>query len=243
MDGESSTQRFFIDAHGPDDDALAGGFRWLFRFAQAHGCARAAIFVPGVAQIESLGRVVGEEVARELHKNRQIEVDGTTIDLVIERKLPVRLMDGPILAVWADDRQLDKLDELHPPGICAIPWAETDIDGWKANWNPVDTRTGDPGGSDETIRNPVVVKAMESLTIAVNLSTGLGHPSDKESAIQMLKLLKKAGEDYDPDQLRAWAVRHGSASACSIPFRTRREDQLWAAGARWASTDVAHRHH
>jgi hypothetical protein len=55
----------------------------------------------------------------------------------------------------------------------------------------------------------VVEKAMEALTVSVNLSTGLGHPSDKESAIGMLKLLKSAGENYEPEQLRAWAVCHG----------------------------------
>jgi hypothetical protein len=73
----------------------------------------------------------------------------------------------------------------------------------------MDIRTGKQDGADETIENPVVEKTMQSLTASVNLSTGLGHPSDKESAVQMLKLLNAAGEDYDTDQLRAWAVRHG----------------------------------
>lgn len=206
---EDSTQRFFADAHGADDDALAEGFRWLFSFAQGHGHARVAVFVSGLGQVENLGRVIGAGAAKELHKNRQFQVDGITLELLIERKLPYSFDDGPILAVWVDDEQLDKLDALRSPGICAIPWAKTDIDGWKANWNPADIRTGESGGSDETILNPVVIKAMETLTVVVNLGTGLSHPSDKESAVQMLKLLKKEGEDYDPDQIRAWAVRNG----------------------------------
>jgi len=206
---EGGTQRAFLDAHGPDDAALADGFRWLFRFADEKGYEIAAVFVSGVRQIDSLGRVVGDDAASKLRRDRRIEVDGITIDLLIERKLPVAFEDGPILAVWVDDQQLDKIDGLRSPGICAIPWSSTGIDGWKANWNPVDVRTGEPDGSDETLTNPVVEKAMEALTVSVNLSTGLGHPSDKESAIGMLKLLKNAGESYNPDQLRAWAVRHG----------------------------------
>jgi hypothetical protein len=204
-----SIQRAFVDAHGADDDALSEGFRWLFGVVEEGGYRKAAVFVSAVAQVESLGRVVGAEVAQSLRQNRQIDVDGTTIDLLVERKLPVAFEDGPILAVWVDDKQLDKIDGLRPPGICAIPWSRTDIDGWKANWNPLDVRTGELSGSDETIENPVVEKAMEALTASVNLSTGLSHPSDKESAIGMLKLLKSAGEDCDPNQLRAWAVRHG----------------------------------
>jgi hypothetical protein len=201
-------QRYFLDAHGADDDALAEGFLWLVTFARENGHERAAVFVPSLGQVENLSRAIGPAAATRLGKDRQIRIDGVTVDLLIERKLSYALRDGPILAVWVDDEQLDKLDSLRAPGICAIPWVRTDIDGWKANWNPVDIRTGESSGNDETILNPVVVKAMETLTAAVNLGTGLSHPY-KESAVQMLKLLKKGGEDYDPDQIRAWAVRNG----------------------------------
>jgi hypothetical protein len=143
MNRDGSIQRAFADAHGADNDALAEGFRWLFRVAEEGGYQRAAVFVPGVAQIESLGRVVGADLARELHRNRQIEVDGTTIALLIERKLPVAFEDGPILAVWVDDKQLDKIDGLRPPGICAIPWSRTDIDGWKGQLEPRRCSDGD----------------------------------------------------------------------------------------------------
>jgi hypothetical protein len=55
----------------------------------------------------------------------------------------------------------------------------------------------------------VVVEALKSLTHAVNLTTGLGHPSDKLAAIQMFKALKKVRENFVPDEVRAWAVRNG----------------------------------
>lgn len=113
------------------------------------------------------------------------------------------------MGVWVDDKQLDKLDGLRAPGLSAIPWNRTDIDGWKTNWNPIDVRTGQSGGSDETVTNPVVGVALESLSARVNLSTGLGHPSDKASAVHMFRALKKAREDFNPDQVCAWAVRHG----------------------------------
>jgi hypothetical protein len=166
------------------------------------------VFVSSLRQVESLGGVIGDGPARALEKDRLVQAGNVTIHLLLGTKQP-RSFDGPILAVWVDDKQLDKLDELHVPRLLAIPWNRTDIDGWKTNWNPTDPRTGAKGGSDETVTNPVVVAALESLTSGVNLSTGLGHPSDKASAVQMFKLLKEARESFDPEQVRAWAVRNG----------------------------------
>ena len=206
---EDSTERFFVDAYGPDDDALKAGFVWLLRFAEEHDCSRAAVFVPTVRQVESLGRVIGAPAAKALSKDRQVPSGNLTIDLLIQRGLPSSYSQGPLLAVWVDDKQLDKLDALWAPGLCVIPWVETDVEGWKTNWNPTDARTGEAAGTEDTVTNPVVAAALESLTSTVNLSTGLAHPSDKASAVQLFKALKAAGEDFEPDQVRAFAVRHG----------------------------------
>lgn len=206
---QDNTERYFADAHGVDDDAVAEGMRWLLSFATDRGLHRAAIFVPSLPQVESLGRAIGEPAATALRKQRRVQARDIALELLTERGLPHSFDQGPVLAVWVDDKQLDKLDALRAPGLCAIPWVRTDIDGWKTNWNPTDIRTGEQGGSDETVTNPVVAKALESLTFRVNLGTGLGHPSDKASAVQLFKALKSAHEDYDPDQVRAWAVRHG----------------------------------
>jgi hypothetical protein len=206
---ENTTERYYVDAHGPDDEALRAGFDWLLRFVGDHGHTRAAVFVPGLGQVESLGRVLGPQGATALRKDRKVQAGAVTIELLIHRGLPFSYENGPVLAVWVDDKQLDKLDGLRTPGLCAIPWVRTDIDGWKTNWNPTDVRTGKPGGSEDTVTNPVVVAALEALTGRVNLGTGLGHPSDRASAVQMFKALKNAREDVHPNQVRAWAVRHG----------------------------------
>lgn len=209
MNDQPASGRYFIDAHGPDDDAVAEGFAWLLRSVTQNASRRGAVFVSGLRQVEGLGRAIGTDAADALRKDRQLRVDGVTIELLIGKKLPFSFEEGPILAVWVGDEQLDKLDGLRAPEICAIPWAQGDIDGWKADRNPVDVRTGQTAGLEETIENPVVARAMEYLTNSVNLSTGLGHPSDKESAIGMFRILVAEGEPFEPDQIRGWAVRHG----------------------------------
>lgn len=133
---ESTTERFFVPADGADDNALNAGFEWLRRFASEGGYGKAAVFVPGLREVEALGRAIGDSDARVLEKDRSLRAGGITIDLLIERRLPYAYKDGPVLAVWADDQQLDKLDGLRAPALCAIRWNQGHIDGWKLNWKP-----------------------------------------------------------------------------------------------------------
>jgi hypothetical protein len=60
-----------------------------------------------------------------------------------------------------------------------------------------------------TITNPVVERALDSLTRLVNLSTGLGHPSDKAAAVGLFRILNGGGERYDPAEVAAWAANNG----------------------------------
>lgn len=209
LEGESTTERFFIPAHGADDDALSAGFAWLRHFASEGGYSKGAVFVPGLREVEALARAIGQSAARALEKDRSLRDGDITIDLLIERGLPYAYKDGPVLAVWVDDQQLDKLDGLRAPALCAIPWNPDHIDGWKLNWNPTDARTGDPSGHEDTVSNPVVVAALESLTARVNVGDGLTHTSDKAAAVELFKVLTSAREAYEPSEVRAWAVRRG----------------------------------
>jgi uncharacterized protein (TIGR02391 family) len=132
------------------------------------------------------------------------------VDVITERHASTRRPDGPVVGLWVDDWQLEKrLDGLDAPALCVVPWNRADIDQWKANWNPTDLRTGEAAGQAATVGNPVVEAALRSLTVAVNLSTGLSQPSDRAAAVQAFRLLREAGERFEPSEVQAWAVRNG----------------------------------
>ena len=213
MTNTPTIERAYIDAHGPDDEALKVGFAWLVRRAVA-GDGRAALFLPSLQQIEPLAAAIGDRGVAALKKSRRLIANGADIELFTDRTLRVSYRQGPVLGVWVDDKQLDKLENLGAPALCAIPWNRADIDAWKRAWNPTDLRTGDrPHTADPAVTNPVVLAALESLTIRVNLSTGLGHPSDKAAAVQLFLALRNGGERFDPDQVHAWAASHGWRAA------------------------------
>lgn len=200
-------ERLLIDASGPDDDAVLQGFKWLIGFAREHDAGRCGVFVPAVGSAENLSRALGG-VGEQLARDRAVRTETLTVELLTPRSLPFGGYDGPVLAVWMDDKMIDKIEEARPAAICAIPWTTNDLQSWKAAWQPADPRTGAPAGTGGTISNPVVGAAMRSLTERVNLSAAISHPSDKAAAVWLFKLLKQAGEPFDPAEIRAWAVSH-----------------------------------
>lgn len=205
---EDDTERVFVSGAAGDDDVVGEGFRWLASYAGKHRHERAAIVLPGVKNAEYLERIIGAGPARRLRKDRELGLGGLTLEMYTEVK-PPSAYEGPILAVWTRDKSLDKLDTTGAAAICAAPWNPDNIADWKANWNPIDVRTGQAAGSDTTVSNPVVSKGLEHLTDRVNLGTGLTHPSDRSSAIQLFQLFVQGGEAYIADEIRAWAVRQG----------------------------------
>jgi len=205
----SVPDRFLIDAYGTDDDAVRVGVRWLVAYAREHAMATAAILVPGISNAENLESSLGN-LGTKLYRDRQAYVDGVTISLLTPRGGGLGAhARGPYLAVWADDAMVAKIERVSPPAICAIPWSEQDLRVWKAAWSPADPRAGTSAGPAPTISNPVVRVAMEGLTIRVNLSSALSHPSDKEAAGSTLKTLVGGGEQFEPAEIQAWAVANG----------------------------------
>jgi hypothetical protein len=166
----STTTRFYFDIEGPDDQALKEGFSWLF--AQALG-SRGVVAVPGLQQVKNLVPGLSAGEAARLMKDKRLQQLGATIELVTERSgRPVA--GAPVLGVWVDDEQLEKLERARPKAVCVIPWLRLrdDIRRWRAAYTPTEMRSG-ASAPKSAIANPVVARALGDLTVRVNLSTGL----------------------------------------------------------------------
>ena len=57
--------------------------------------------------------------------------------------------------------------------------------------------------------SPLLEEALKSLTIRVNISTGLAHYSDESAAKEMFKLLHKDGEPLIATEITEWAGNNG----------------------------------
>lgn len=200
-------KRFFIDAYGPDADAERRGIEWLVREAGKQDLP-CAVIVPSVDSISSLERAIGRSAAEFAKKDRYFILDGVQVQVFTDRTCP-GVFAGVLLVPWANGAMVGSAEECRPAAICAIPWADDDLNEWKRAYDPVDVRTGEPLGEDQVELSPLVTQALISLTASVNLSTGIHHPSDARRVRQFLKALYIAGEPLDSTEIRTWALANG----------------------------------
>jgi hypothetical protein len=153
---EDTTQRFFL-RYG--DTALRDGFAWLRDTALSHMCADAAVWLPTLANADYLDEGVGRSPAEKLRRDRRVFMAPTTIQLFTMKTGPHRFKDGPVLALWLGDEDLDQIDELEAPAVCSI-----ENESWKRSWNATDALTGASAGAETTITNPVVEAALNDIT-------------------------------------------------------------------------------
>lgn len=57
--------------------------------------------------------------------------------------------------------------------------------------------------------SPLVTEALKSLTVRVNLATGILHRSDESAAKEIFQLLHKEGEPLIASEITRWAMENG----------------------------------
>jgi hypothetical protein len=205
----SQTDRCFIDCEGPDDDALRTAFIWLTDEAKRRS-VQAVVVTYAKANAENFSQVLGQQVSAALVAGKTVTVNGQAVKLAtVTKGLPASLRGSVVLAVWIDDRKLSAIDDLAPQAMCVIPWIPDGIRQWLTSWQPRDLRSGQAKASRNLGPSPIVQAALSSLTVSVNLSTGLAHPDDRDEAILTFRLLRERNEPFEAAEVRAWAVNNG----------------------------------
>ncbi|NCS90021.1 MAG: hypothetical protein GW789_14985, partial [Ignavibacteria bacterium] len=92
--------------------------------------------------------------------------------------------------------------------ILIIPWVLSEMLFWIETWSSQELNSSKPIAKKFNL-DPIVETALKSLTKSVNLSTGLAHPSDRTSTIQMFEILLENNISYNLDEVRAWLVSKG----------------------------------
>jgi hypothetical protein len=203
----NETDRYFIDCEGSDDDALRTAFIWLTTEAERRSVP-AVVVTYAKANAENFSRILGPQVTAALVAGKAVTVNGQAVRLAtVTKGLPASLRGSVVLAVWIDDPKLSEIDDLAPRAMCVIPWIPDGIRQWLTSWQARDLRSGQaktlPSGP-----SPITQAALSSLTVSVNLSTGLVHPDDRDEAILTFSLLRERNERFDAAEVRAWAVNN-----------------------------------
>jgi hypothetical protein len=208
FDMSSNKKAYFINSEGPAVDSVKKAFGWLFSYDSGYIAAAGNNNLNGV-----ISDVIDQQAVKSLIATNSLRFSGKEFFLITERK-PIYLGKGlPLLAFYPSAKFLDKLQSI--PNISAmlvVPWTKQEIEPWIRTVNA--TELGAPARPvQELIPNKVVVQALKSLSMSVNKSTGIIHPSDKGTAIQTFTILRDAGEKFSPEDVKAWLIREGGWNA------------------------------
>ena len=207
------TKRFVVPPELTDEGQIMEALQFILYLNKQSGkSSDIVLFIPTKSQLDGtiIDATLGERVCRALKKGERVPFpDGSTLTCKTKRTFNNYLSTEVILCAFPDKDMLKAVDSVKSLKLAVIvPWHMEEIAEWVRAWNPV-ILGKEHGEAERLIANPVVEEAIAMLTRHINLSTGLINPSDKRSAIELLKILRDNGELYDPASLRAWALRHG----------------------------------
>ncbi|HEY2707124.1 MAG TPA: hypothetical protein VGI95_03655 [Caulobacteraceae bacterium] len=157
----------------------------------------------------SLAQFLGPAALRALDKGTVSLPSGKRLHANTMKTLRYSARNAVLLVYYAEPKILDFADGLEAVGgIVAVPDLPGEADGWVARWGAI--VHGQATAAPATlIGDAVFVGALETLSKVVNLSTGLGHPRDRQMADQILRILRAKGHADQSENIKSWAIRHG----------------------------------
>jgi len=218
-------QRFVIPNNGPETESILHALAHYVEYCQhSTSVLDALLIVPTKQQLEGtvIDEVIGIGCAKQLLKGKPVDVQGGgSLLLKTERTFRGAWHGEVLIVIYPTKKMLNAVDAcLTISAVVVVPWIMEEISEWVRSWSP--SLLGDvQSGVTPLNINAVVQEGLKALTSRVNLSTGLAHPSDRSAAIGLFRILQKAGEALDADEIRAWAMRNnwiprGADDLCEV---------------------------
>jgi hypothetical protein len=204
--------RVLIPLDSQDKKTFGLALAYAEKIATAAGVSKVILLTHTKAQLDgtSLSDSLGGATSKALSKGAPVGLPwGGTLHSETVKTLRYQTRDAVVIAYYADEALLDFVDGLDgAAGTVAVPWVPGEADGWAARWSAhVHGQAKQPPVA-ALIDDPVVVRALETLTTIINLSTGLGHPRDKQMANEILRILRAKGHGDPSKTIKSWAIRH-----------------------------------
>lgn len=203
--------RYLIENHGPDQKVVKTAFASAFQVCAENAIPQVTLLVPakGAFPTTVVGTFLGEGVTRALCKGQTVKITSDlSMNLESLHTFSPYKSYGMVIGVYLSPGGQNTLDSTtSAQAIMLLPWTEEEGKSWMSTWNPTILGESTWQVSEETLA-PDVEDALLTMTRMINLSTGLTHPSDKESAKRTLSELKRAGHRPTPEEIRKWALRH-----------------------------------
>lgn len=190
-------------------------FRGILELCKSQQITRVILVVPkkGGWDHTIVAEFLGPAAAKALLKGQPVQLaDGVTMTLESGQTFRPSAGQGLLVGAHISVKDMNKLDDSWgAQAIMYLPWNDTEGQEWQATWHPETVGPKTHNTSPSSLPK-AVEEALHQLTKAINLGTGLGHPSDKKHAERTIDRLRADGHSFDPAEVRRWAQRNGWSS-------------------------------
>ncbi len=202
-------ERYITNSASSDRNAVADGFEKILELCASLSHNAVILHLPTKNHIRQLSNLLGQTTIRELNNDNYSSWNSITFNLNTERLDISNWTEDIVLSLYPTSRMIDNLNNLNrAKAIVVVPLIDMHRDEWIRTWNPEII-----GGAQENVGSleldPRLERALVALTSMINLSTALTHPSDRESAIQLLRILHQNRIQLNPDNMKIWALQNG----------------------------------
>lgn len=212
-------ESYLIDSEGPDEEAIIKAYSLsLYLVKELNYSKNIILYVPALDNLTGIIQdIFGVEFIKSLKEKKVIPLkSGAKLILRTQRTFGERFSKDIILAIHPTKKMIDTLNDLkNAYAIILVPWLKEEVQEWISVWSPkiIDGKNQKP---DALVINPGVEMALKSLTERINLLSGLSHPSDKYSAIQLIEALYQNQINFNPKNLKIWALKNNWTSDGAI---------------------------
>lgn len=204
-------KRILVRNHGPVTDNVIKAFAAAFAQATANSATTIHLIVPSKAAFSTtvIADALGEKATKELLKGNMVAIkNGVVFKLESADTLRNSTAIRIALAAYLGARDLRAVDSLGGlQSVVFLPWHSDDGEGWQQSWSA--EVLGEKCPEAKLNLNADLEEKLKSLTMIINRSTGLSHPSDLKTAKQMFESLVADGVPVEPREVKIWALRNG----------------------------------
>lgn len=129
--------RFYVEAEGPDLEAVRRGLAWLAEAAERSGGAQAVLAMPTKQNLwGTVSEAIGEQAAKALEAGGAVSLKrGVSLRLVTQRMWLHPSTPTPVLCVYVTESHLKKVDATpNVSEMCVVPWTMDELQSWIQTW-------------------------------------------------------------------------------------------------------------
>jgi len=198
-------ERYFFDTSGHDPNAENAILRQAIVTANQLGITNIIFYVHSFQNTGWTDRMVGPNTSNQLRNG--ITQDGITFSLESHRTFNEHGNDCIIVALGQNSDVLFDLECINRiRAIVALPWVQDECDDWASAFGVLELGNG--AQVNQQTLPCEVEKALEQLTNAINLSTGITHTGDEDLAKTFIRALHQGGFNLDVPPIKAYLAEN-----------------------------------